>query len=97
MDNQSEISWVLVGVRPVKNEKLEEGVLEKILNKSFSEDKIYHLFLCGTEIDKTGTLHEMEEAFKLLQLEMNEYKEGDFCIISKHEEADLLFLPTILK
>ena len=94
MNNVSNVSWVLVGVRPRTEEKLPEEILQKILEEAFQPERTYKLFLCGAEIDKEGTLHEMEEGYKLLKKQMEEYKEGDYCIISVHEEADLLFLPT---
>lgn len=97
MTNRTNISWVLVGVRPRNEEKLEENVLQRLLEETFKEGKMYTLFLCGTEIDKTGTLEEMEEGFETVSSQLEEYKEGDYCIISKHDEADLLFLPTIIK
>ena len=90
----SDVSWVLVGVRPRTEEKLPEEVLQKLMVESFMDDRIYKLFLCGTEIDKSGNLDEMEEGYKLLRKSMEEYKDGDYCIISRHDEADLLFLPT---
>ena len=93
----SDVSWVLVGVRPRTEEQLPEEVLQKLMVESFMDDRIYKLFLCGTEIDKTGNLDEMEEGYKLLRKSMDEYKDGDYCIISSHDEADLLFLPTELE
>ena len=93
----NKISWVLIGVRPKSDEKIEEKVLQKILNEAFDEERVYHLFLCGNEIDKTGSLEEMEEGFKTVSSQVDDYKEGDYCIISKHEDGDLLFLPTIIE
>jgi hypothetical protein len=96
-NNTSEISWVLVGVRPRTEQPLEEAVLHKILQESFEENRTYTLFLCGTEVDKSGTLDEMEEGFRKIKDGVEEYSEGDYCIISKHEEGDLLFMPAIIE
>jgi hypothetical protein len=95
--NISNVSWVLVGVRPRTEEKLEEEVLQKLMVESFLPERTYKLFLCGAEVDKAGTLDELEEGYKLLKKSMEEFKDGDYCIISVHEEADLLFLPTELE
>ncbi len=97
MNNTSNVSWVLVGVRPRTEDKIEEEVLQRLLVESFQDDRTYKLFLCGAEIDKTGNLDEMEEGFNLLRKNMKEYKDGDYCIISTHDEADLLFMPTELE
>jgi hypothetical protein len=98
MENKatSEISWVLVGVRPRGDEPLQEEVLHKIMEESFQEDRTYSLFLCGTEVDKTGTLEEMEEGYRMIKKGVEDYTEGDYCIISKHDEGDLLFMPAVL-
>jgi hypothetical protein len=96
-NSTSEISWVLVGVRPRTEQPLEEVVLNKILQESFEENRIYNLFLCGTEVDKTGTLDEMEEGFRMIKNGVEDYSEGDYCIISKHDEGDLLFMPAIIE
>lgn len=94
---ESDVSWVLVGVRPRDEEKLPEETLQRMMEDSFSEGKVYKLFLCGVEVDKEGTLDEMEEGFKMVKKNMDEYNDGDYCIISRHEEGDLLFLPVILE
>ena len=96
MENTSNISWVLVGARPASEEEtFTEEVLQKLMNESFDEKRLYSLFLCGAEMDKTGTLEEMETGFILVMKSFKEYKEGDYCIIAKHDEGDLLFLPII--
>lgn len=96
-NNISDVSWVLVGVRPRNEEKLEEEVLQKLMVESFQPERKYTLFLCGTQMDKSGTLDEMEEGFRMIKTNLEEYKDGDYCIISEHEEADLLFLPTYVE
>jgi hypothetical protein len=89
----SKYSWVLVGVRPLTEEKLPQESLERMLAEAFIPEKTYTLFLCGAEIDKVGTLAEMEEGLEVLKSGMEDYKDGDYCIISQHEEGSLLFLP----
>jgi hypothetical protein len=96
-NNVSDVSWVLVGVRPRTEEKLEEEVLQKLMVESFQNERSYGLFLCGVQVDKKGSLDEMEEGFRMIKQNLEEYKDGDYCIISEHEEADLLFLPTIIE
>ena len=91
---ESSVSWALVGVRPFGEEPLSDAVVHKMLMEAFLEGKTYKLFLCGTEVDKTGTLVEMEEGYLLLKKNMEEYNDGDYCIISSHDEGSLLFLPT---
>lgn len=98
MENKlSDVSWVLVGVRPRTEEKIEEEVLQRLMVESFQVEKKYALFLCGTQMDKIGSLDEMEEGFRMIKANLEEYKDGDYCIISEHEEADLLFLPTYIE
>ena len=92
----SNISWVLVGVRPNTSEPASEETVQKMLMEAFLPGKIYKLFLCGVEVDKEGNLEEMEEGFLMLKSKMEEYNDGDYCIISQHEEGNLLFLPTII-
>lgn len=93
MEKQSNVSWVLVGVRPKNEEQLDEATLNKMAMEAFMEGKIYKLFLCGTEVDKSGTLIEMEDGYNLIKKNLEEYKDGDYCIISSHEEGNLLFMP----
>jgi len=93
MKKPSAISWVLVGVRPKGDEPLQQATFEKILEESFQENRTYSLFLCGTEVEKTGTLEEMEEGYKMIKDGVKDYSEGDYCIISRHDEGDLLFVP----
>lgn len=90
----STVSWALVGVRPHEEGSLPDEIVHKMTMEAFLEGKIYKLFLCGTEVDKTGTLAEMEEGYLLLKKNMEEYRDGDYCIISSHDEGSLLFLPT---
>ena len=97
MEKQSNVSWVLVGVKPTGEEQLEEKVLHKMNMEAFMPDRTYKLFLCGIEVDKTGTLVEMEEGYELLKKNLEEYNDGDYCIISSHEEGSLLFLPIEIK
>ena len=90
----SNISWVITGVRT--EDKISEERLQELMVEAFLPDRIYHLFLCGSELEKEGTLVEMEEGFLMIKSQVEEYNEGDYCIISKHEGADLLFLPVIM-
>ena len=95
MENQSKVGWALAGVRTDKEMTKEE--ISKLLNESFLPEKKFTLFLCGEEMpDKTGTLDQMEEGLDLLKAGMEDYEVGDYAIISKHEEADLLFVPVEL-
>ena len=93
----SKVSWVLVGVRPAGDEALAEDVISRMLTEAFEEKRAYKLFLCGVEVDKQGTLTEMEDGYLLLKSQLKEYKDGDYCIISTHVEGSLLFLPTELE
>lgn len=93
--NISDINWVLVGMRPNKEENPTEEMMSTILDDAFKPEATYSLFLCGAEIDKTGTLEELEQGFRMILDGFEEYNEGDYCIIHKHEEADLLFMPVL--
>jgi hypothetical protein len=98
MENQSKISWVLVGIRSKnEGEQVEKEVAEKMLSEAFLPGKIYQLFLCGALVeDKSGTLEEMENGYKILLAGMEDYEYGDYGIISTHEEGNLLFMPVEL-
>lgn len=97
MGKQSSISWILVGVKPKDKLDIDNESLSKLLRDSFNLDSIFTLFLCGTEVDKTGNLVEMEDGYEMIKTSLKEYVEGDYCIIAKHTEADLLFMPTEIK
>ena len=94
MENKiSKFSWVLVGVRPSSEDQLSEETAQKMLTEAFLPGRSFTLFLCGAEIDKQGTLEEMEDGLEILMKGMEDYNHGDYCIISKHEEGNLLFMP----
>jgi len=95
MENPSNISWALVGVKP-KGEKISEEDMEKMLLEAFLPEKKFIPFICGAAVEsRTGTLEEMENGYNLLKIgsEDYEYQEGDFCIISEQSEGSLLFVP----
>ena len=89
----SKYSWVLVGVRPSTEDTISEETAQKMLTEAFLPGRSFTLFLCGAEIDKQGTLEEMEDGLEILMKGMEDYNHGDYCIISKHEEGNLLFMP----
>ena len=89
----SRFSWVLVGIRPVSEEQISEETAQRMLAEAFLPGRTFTLFLCGAEIEKQGTLEEMEEGLTILMDGMKDYNVGDYCIISKHEEGNLLFMP----
>ncbi len=86
-------SWVLVGIRPTEGDTIPEENVQRMLAEAFLPERTFSLFLCGAEIDKQGTLEEMEAGLDLLVQGMDDYNIGDYCIISKHEEGSLLFMP----
>jgi predicted DNA-binding protein len=92
-ETASDISWALIGVRSHGEAQLTEEEANEMLKKSFGENASFSLFLCGKEVDEEGSLEDMENGFKLLRENMEDYKHGDYAIISKHELADLLFMP----
>ena len=95
MEEISTVNWVLSGVKPPDG-KLEimDDVLQMITLEAFMPEKKYDLYLCGEVIpDKTGTLQEMEDAYKLLKSELKEYEFGDFGIVYTHDAGNLLFFP----
>jgi len=86
--------WVLTGTKPVKEGTvLTEDQIKEMLEVAFKEGSKFQLFLCGAMIDRTGTLEEMEDGLKLIIAESEDYKPGDYCIISSHEYGSLLFMP----
>lgn len=94
MENVSKYDWVLIGTKSVnENEKLSEDQIQKMLKEAFLPEREFQLFLCGAIIDKYGTLETMETGLDLIKEKMNNYREGDYCIISSHDEGSLLFFP----
>lgn len=97
MEKKSKYSWALVGIRCPGEEKPDEQEVQKMLEESFLPGKLFQLFLCGAEVDKSGTLEEMEDGLDLIIEKMTDYHEDDYGIISLHEKGSLLFLPIIEK
>lgn len=106
MEKQSNIAWVLAGIRPkntdgpltegsvVETPKIEDAVLRTMLEEAFLPGRTFTLFLCGAFVDdKVGTLEEMELGYKMIRNGMEEYEFGDYGIVSFHEEGNLLFMP----
>lgn len=94
MEKLSKYSWVLIGHQPNDtSNKPDEHTLARMLELAFEPGREFSLFLCGAFVDKTGTLEMMEEGLDLLIEKMEDYQEGDYCIVSKHPEGNLLFLP----
>jgi hypothetical protein len=95
MENQSKVGWALAGVRT--QEEISQEEISKLLTESFLPEKKFTLFLCGEELpEKTGTLEEMEVGLSVLKAGMEDYEVGDYAIISRHDEVDLLFVPVEL-
>lgn len=92
---ESKLGWVMVGLRPIKpGTPVTEEMVQKMLMEAFLPDKVYKLFLIGEIIeDRSGTLKEMEDGYYILRAGMPDYQNGDYCIISSHEEGNLLFMP----
>jgi hypothetical protein len=93
MEQISNISWVLVGVQPVGASSIEKEVLDRLMMESFIEGKKYQMYLCGSYVNIESDLQELEKAYLLLRSRMEDYQEGDYAIVSKHPEANLLFIP----
>lgn len=91
---KSDVSWVLVGIRPNGETKIHPDILSELLRESFKPERVFHLFICGAEVEKKGTLEEMEKGYYMVKNSLDEYREGDYCVISRHSEGDLLFMPT---
>lgn len=91
----SKLTWVLVGVRPSNPDTpISQEQSQKMLMEAFLPEKLYKLFLCGQEVpDKPATLKEMEDGYFLIRAGLPDYEIGDYCIISSHEEGNLLFAP----
>lgn len=93
MEN-SKISWALIGTRSkTTGKQLSHEQVESMMSEAFSEGRIFKLFLCGEVINKEGSLKEMEEGYTLVKTSMSSYEEGNYCIISEHEDGDLLLIP----
>lgn len=94
MEKLSKYSWVLIGYKSkTEDEKLTDEDLEKLTQEAFISGKVFQLYLCGAFVDKSGTLEQMEEGLDLILGKMTDYHEGDYCIVSDHENGNLLFLP----
>jgi hypothetical protein len=93
MENQTKVSWVLFGIKPSKDEQLEEHVFQRMLSEAFIPGRMFKLYLAGAQIHKLGSLEEMESGYDIVKKEMEEYQFGDYGIISTHEEGELLFMP----
>lgn len=89
---KSEYSWVLIGSKGVDGDLSLEKI-DELTRNSFNDDSTFQLYLLGNHIEKFGTLEEMEGGLNLVIEEMDEYEEGAYCIISEHEEGQLLFCP----
>ena len=90
------ISWALVATKINKThlEKYPEDALEqKMLQEAFQPGRFFKSMLCGEEVEKYGVLEDMEKAYSILRENVDDFEVGDFCIISTHEEGQLLFLP----
>jgi hypothetical protein len=90
------ISWALAASK-IKDSYLEkfseEILIQKMLQEAFDPGKFYKSMICGEEIEKYGVLEDMERVFTMMKEGVEDFQEGDFCIISTHEEGQLLFLP----
>ena len=92
-NNISNVSWVLVGVRPVDTEvELTEEMLGIAMQEAFKENNRYKLFLCGADVNKEGTLEELEIGYHMVKQDVEEFADGDYCIIYNHPLVDLLFM-----
>lgn len=95
----SNISWVLIATQ-INKESADKYPLEiltqKMIQEAFQPGKFFKSLLCGEEIEKYGILDDMEKAFTIMSQGVEDFQEGDFCIISTHEEGRLVFLPIIL-
>lgn len=93
LNNISNISWILVGVRPVDEQiELTEDMLNIAMTEAFKENNKYKLFLCGADVEKEGTLEELEIGYHMVKQEVEEFTDGDYCIIYNHPLVDLLFM-----
>jgi hypothetical protein len=94
--NENEVSWALVATK-LKDEYLEkynEEVLEqKMLQEAFQPGRFFKSMICGEEIEKYGILEDMERVYCMMKEGVEDLEAGDFCIISVHEEGQLLFIP----
>ena len=93
MEKISKYSWALVGVKSHSGDQLPDEEVEKMLNNTFTPERIFNLFLCVAFVDKSGTLEEMESGLDLIIREKKDYTPGEFCIVANHEQGMLLFLP----
>lgn len=95
----SNISWVLIASQ-MNKESTDKYPLEiltqKMMQEAFRPGKFFKSLICGEEIEKYGILDDMEKAFAMMSQGVEEFQEGDFCIISSHDEGRLVFLPIIL-
>jgi len=85
--------WALVGSQSNTEEPLNEDQITSMLDVAFLPEKTFQLFLCGAVIDRFGTLEEMEDGLDLIIEQSEDYGLGDYCIISKHDIGNLLFIP----
>jgi hypothetical protein len=95
----SDISWILIATQ-INTDSAEKYPLEiltqKMMQEAFQPGKFFKSLICGEEIEKYGILDDMEKAFTMMSQGVEEFQEGDFCIISSHDEGRLVFLPIIL-
>ena len=87
---KSDVSWVLVGIRPNGETKIHPDILSELLRESFKPERVFHLFICGAEVEKKGKLEEMAQLlktgshmeFEKLKLESDirpQFPEAEYC------------------
>ena len=93
---KSKYNWAHIGTSYTKekeNLNVSDELMERLIRESFIEGRIFYLVIYGLKTKETGSLSDIENGFDLFKKESNNYRHGSYCILSRHEEIDLLFAP----